>query len=244
MTSQKNVLLEQHDGRYYAIGDMGTGIGVLMKQERLGSGQYIDFALPSSPGLFLNAARRSYLQIKGEDPKLMFYKWQNARIPINQSKVFDYFESFASHVVFAFTALEAFANESIPKDYTYRTEKKGESVQLSKIEIERTISLDEKLDCILPDALGVASPKGKKPWQQYKMLKKMRDRIIHLKSVDQSSSGYEQKSVWGMMLRSHDEPFCDHAHAMMGYYLRTSNRRWHREYPYTVVEPDKLSGDK
>lgn len=242
MTTELYNLLDQHDGRYYAVGNVGTGIGFMAKQERIKNGRYVDFALPSSPALFLNVARSACQKIKDADPGLMFYKWQNTRIPINHSYVFDYFESFASHVVFAFTALEAFANESIPENYTFQTERRGEPVILNKKEIERSVSLDEKLDIILPDAFGVASPKGKKPWGHYRELKTMRDRIIHLKSVDRLASGHEQKSVWGMMLRSHGEPYCDHAHTMMGYFLRAANRRWHQKYPYTVFEPDKLSG--
>ena len=244
MTERQDELLTKHDGRYYAIDKFNTGLALLVKTEKLGQRQHVTFGVPSSPALFLNAARRAYLQIKDIDPALMFYKWQNARIPINHSQLFDYFESFTTHVVFSFTALEAFANEAIPKEFEYKIEKKGETTLLKKPDIERSVNLDEKLHSVLPQALGVATPKGKKPWQHYKLLKGMRDRIIHLKSVDRSPSGAESESVWGMMLRAHGEPFCDYAHAMMGHYSPASNRRWYRDYPYTTTEPDKISGDQ
>lgn len=244
MTDNQDELLAKHDGRYYAIDKFNTGLALLVKAEKLGKRGHVDFGVPSSPALFLSAAQRSFLQIKDIDPSGMFYKWQNSRIPINHSKLFDYFEVFASHVVFSFTALEAFANEAIPTDFEYQSEKKGETIVLKKPDIERSINLDEKLHSVLPKALGVATPKGKKPWEQYKLLKKMRDRIIHLKTIDRTASGPEKESVWGMMLRSHGEPFCDYAHAMMGHYLTESNRRWHREYPYHTVEPDMISGDQ
>lgn len=244
MTERQDELLAKHDGRYFGIDKFNTGLVVLIKAEKIGKRGHVDFALPSSPALFLNAARRSYAQIKDIDPEQLFYRWQNGRIPINHSKLFDYFESFASHIVFSFTALEAFANEAIPREFEYEVEKKGEKSLLKKPEIERTVNLDEKLHTVLPKALGVASPKGKKPWQHYKALKAMRDRIIHLKSVDRSPSGPEQESVWGLMLRSHAEPFCDYTHALIGHYLPAINRRWYREYPYQTVEPDKLAGDQ
>ncbi len=244
MIDRQDELLAKHDGRYFAIDRFNTGLAVLVKAEKLGKTGYVDFGVPSSPALFLKAARRSYAQIRGLEPMHMFYKWQNSRVPINHSTLFDYFESFASHVVFSFTALEAFGNEAIPRDFKYEVEKKGQKVQITKPDIERTVNLDEKFHSVLPQALGVSSPKGKTPWQQYKLLKSMRDRIIHLKTVDRSPSGPEQESVWGMMLRSHGEPFCDYAHAMMGHYLPASNRRWLREYPYEKTEPDKLSGDQ
>ena len=244
MTDRQDELLAKHDGRYFAIDKFNTGLALLVKAEKIGKKCHVDFGVPSSPALFLNLARRSYLQIRDIDPTSMFYKWQNGRIPVNHSNLFDYFESFVAHVVFSFTSLEAFANEAIPKDFEYSVVKKNETALFKKPDIERSINLDEKLHSVLPQALGVASPKGKRPWQQYRLLKNMRDRIIHLKSIDRSPSGSESESVWGMMLRSHAEPFCDYAHALMGHYAPASNRRWYREYPYVTVESDKLSGDQ
>ena len=94
----------------------------------------------------------------------------------------------------------------------------------------------------MPGALGVETPKGKRLWQRYRQIKTMRDRIIHLKAVDYSPQGPDSESVWGMMLRSHREPFCDHAHEVIGHYAPAVNRRWFREYPYKTVEPDNLIG--
>ncbi|MBA2632360.1 MAG: hypothetical protein H0U86_05090 [Chloroflexi bacterium] len=144
MTERQDEFLAKHDGRYFAIDKFNTGLAVLVKGERLGKRWRVDFGVPSSPALFLNAARRSYLQIKDVDPALMFYKWQNGRIPVTHSKLFDYFELFVSHAVFSFAALEAFANEAIPKEFEYQVEKKGDTTLLKKPDIERTINLDEK----------------------------------------------------------------------------------------------------
>jgi len=243
MIDKQDELLSRRDGRYYAIGKFNTSLAFLGKAEKLGKRGQVDFGLPSSPALFLSAARRAFLQIRDIDPMLMFYMWKNGSLPINHSKLFDYFEVFATHVVFSFTALEAFANEAIPTDFEYRSEKKDKPIVMKKADIERSISLDEKLHSVLPKALGIATPKGKRLWQQYKLLKDMRDRIIHLKTADRTPSGPEKESVWGMMLRAHGEPFCDYAHTLMGYYLPVSNRRWHQEYPYITIEPDKISGD-
>lgn len=245
MTEPDDEFLTKHDGRYFGIRKLNTELAILVKAEKFGKSGEVNFGLPSSPALFLNVARRSYLQIKDIDLAQMFYKWQNARIPVNHSKLFDYFELFVLHVVFSFTALEAFANEVIPQDFEYEVDsKKGGKTLLKKLDIERNVNLDEKFHSILPKALGVRSPKGKKLWQDYKLLKRMRDRIIHLKTIDRSASGPERESVWGMMLQSHEKPFCDYAHAMMGHYLTVLNRRWHREYPYQIVETDKLMGDQ
>lgn len=242
MATKPEELLAKCDGRYYAIDKFDAGLAMLAKAEKLGTIR-VDFAVPSGPALFLNLARSSYMQINGFEPSQLFYAWQNGNVPINQSLLFDYFESYSAHVIFSFTALEAFANERIPEEFVYEIDKKGQKEVLTKPDIERRVSLDEKLDSVLPQALGIGSPKGTQLWEHYKLTKSMRDRLIHLKSVDRSASGEEHESVWGIMLRSHGRPFCDYAHAMIGHYLQTLSRRWYGEYPFQTKEPDKLFGD-
>lgn len=81
-----------------------------------------------------------------------------------------------------------------------KTEKTGEEKVYVKDEIERKINLDEKFHIILPNIYNVPSPKGKKVWGHYKEIKKVRDRIIHLKSIDRKASGPEDETIWGIML--------------------------------------------
>ena len=38
------------------------------------------------------------------------------------------------------------------------------------------------------------SPNGTKPWQDYKELKGVRDRLVHLKSIDRKASGLENQT--------------------------------------------------
>jgi hypothetical protein len=150
-----------------------------------------------------------------------------------------------SHIVFSFTAIEAFANETIPEDYEYEKKQKdgSESKIIKKEEIERSVPIDEKLTTILPNALNLASPKGNKLWQDYDELKKIRDRIIHLKKIDYSSNSSEKNSIWGMMLRYSKKPYYDYSYKLIGYYLPSQNRRWHKEFNNIKKEPDKLLGD-
>ena len=240
MTDRQDDLLAKHDGRYFAVGKFNTGLAMLMKTEKIGKESSVDFGLPSGPALFLNLAKKGYIKIKDAEPAAMFYKWENAKVPTNHSSLFDYFELFLSHVVFSFTAIEAFANEAIPDSYVHEKLEKDGTKTMNKQEIERATNLDEKLHLVLPKALGISSPKRTKLWQNYRKLKKMRDRIIHLKKVDRSPSGTENESVWGMMLRSHGEPFCDQAHLLIGHYKPAGERRWFQEYPYEITEIDKL----
>jgi len=227
-------LLEKEDGRYCAIGKLGTGLGSIATVEKLKK-KVVSFGLPSGPALFLHLSHRAYLKVKDIDPLSLFDRHDQGTWPDDQSKLFDFLEDSISYSVFAFTALEAFANESIPNDfkYTFKPEKTGEEKVYGKDEIERKINLDEKLHIILPNIYNVPSPKGKKVWGHYKEIKKVRDRIIHLKSVDRKASGPEDETIWGIILRMHDKPLCDFAHEIIGYFKPAiSNRRWYSKYPY------------
>ena len=230
-------LLERQDGRYYAIDKVRTGLGSIATEELLKE-NVVSFGLPSGPALFLHLAYRAYVKIKDVEPLSLFNHHDQGIWPDDQGPLFDFFENFISHSVYSFTALEAFANESIPENfkYVFRVEKTGEKRTYEKNEIERKVNLDEKLDKILPTIYSVPSPKGKKVWEHYKEMKKVRDRIIHLKSIDQKASGIEDETIWGNMLRIHDKPLCDFAYEVIGYFEPAiSNRRWYKKYPYGNV---------
>ena len=65
-----------------------------------------------------------------------------------------------------------------------------------KSQVERHINLDDKISIIFPSILEVKTPKGTAVWQEYIQLKKLRDRIIHMKSDDRKSTGPEENTIW------------------------------------------------
>lgn len=238
-------LLSAEDGRHYAVDKVGTGLGALATTERIGPIN-VSFSLPSAPALFLNLAHKAFATYRDIEIATLFDHHPGTGIwPDNHKSLLDFCEQFAAHVVFAFTALESFANEVIANEvrargYVYtttRSTKKGKpggKVTYSGEALERNLSLNEKLAQVLPDALGVGSPKGLHHWRDYRSLKEWRDRIIHLKSADRQPRGPEIPSIWGDMLRNPKEPFCDNAHKLMGSYGQPiTSRRWHQKYPYS-----------
>ncbi len=236
-TDSQDQLLEQEDGRYFAIDKVGTGLGAIATGERLDD-TIVHFGLPSGPALWLNIAKRAFDEVKNVDPMTYFDHHAEGWWPDSQTSLFNFFERFSSHVIFAHTAIEAFANEVInnfiPDPFIYTLQKKdGQPEQLSKSDIERRIELDQKLHSVLPQGLSLASPRGTAVWQHYQEIKKMRNRVIHLKAVDRNRSGPEEESLWGDMLRSYSVPYCDYAYAIIGHYKpATENRRWFQRYPY------------
>jgi hypothetical protein len=228
---RQDELLDAEDGRYFAIDKGGTGLVAIATTEML-KGSTVSFGLPSGPALYLNVARSAYLNIKDVNPLSLFDRHPTGWWPDDQAPLFDFFQAFAIHVVFAHTAVEAFANEAIPEGFEYVRKRGGKTQTLARSEIERWVGLDEKLDSVLPAALSTPSPKGGVAWENYQRIKGIRDRIVHLKAIDRKASGPEDETVWGAMLREHATPFCDYAHAIVGSYPPVEGRRWFRRYPY------------
>lgn len=189
----------------------------------------VSFGLPSAPALFLSLARSAHECRSLVDLKSVFTKKLEGIWPDDHKPLFGYFEDFAAEVIFSFTALEAFVNEVIPIGYQYSfvAKKKLPPEILDKSEIERRVSLDEKLKKVLPDALKTKSPSGTKAWQDFKELKEVRDRLIHLKSGDRKSSGPEFQTLWGLMLEKDKIIYHDTAVNMIAAFPTASNgRRW------------------
>ncbi len=79
---------------------------------------------------------------------------------MNHADIFDYFEQLQVSVIFAFTAVESFANIAIPETFAYeRVNSKGIREVLSKEDIERWCpTAPEKVSVLLPLVFSVASP--------------------------------------------------------------------------------------
>lgn len=127
-----------------------------------------------------------YLQ-KGIDADLNSGK--NGVVQKRMSSMFDFFESAMKVTIFGYTAIEAFANESIPNSYIYKKTPRGIIAKLfrkddglPKKEIERAISTSDKLKKILPVVLSVDSIAGKELWDRFINLRDLRDSIIHIKT--------------------------------------------------------------
>jgi hypothetical protein len=231
-TERQKRLLEDEDTRFHAIGPVGTGLGMMATTEKPSklSKRLVSFGLPSAPAIYLALAKAAHARRAAIDIEAVFTVHPNGQgtWPDNHTPLFDFFEAFTAEVVFAFSALEAFANECIPSGFSYTTlTSKKESVTFSKEEIERNVSLDEKLKRVLPQAHNLKSPAGTKRWQLFKELKKVRDRLIHLKSVDRQASGPEDQTIWGLMLTDRSRNFVDAAIEIIGAYPSlVQNRRW------------------
>ncbi len=125
---------------------------------------------------------------------------------LNQKELkeyYDYFEIAITSVIFAYTAIEAFANICIPNGFTYSyTDKKGVEITVGKEFIEKSYSLRDKLKIILPTILECASPTQEKWWEKFTELENLRDEIIH--SKDSKSEDRYSKLLSTSLIRKVD----------------------------------------
>ena len=226
-------LLKKEDPRFHAIGPGGDGLFMLATSEYPSklSKKVLSFALPSAPALYLSLACDARLRRQKIDLDGVFIEHPHPQgtYPEDHKMLFDWFQLAAAEIIFSFTAIEAFANENIPTSFEYDwTTSKKEIVKLKGSEIERSVHLDEKLKLVLPKAHSVKNPAGTKAWEQYKNLSRVRDRLVHLKSVDRQASGPENQTIWGLMIAERKTDFVAASHLIIGSFPSlVKGRRWY-----------------
>jgi len=149
----------------------------------------IDFTAPNNIAICLSISNKEYEIAIKKFLKLINPKLQseNNRVTFNKSEtsdLFDYFEHLQVSLLFAYTAVEAFGNIAIPKNYTLEkvNNKKVKEIW-TKESIERWLPTSEKLCDILPDILNVERPVNEPFWIKFKKLEEIRNEIIHQKTV-------------------------------------------------------------
>lgn len=191
----------------------------------------VSVPMPSAPAMFINVGKEMYkkaIQLRDaifenidcrKKGHMSFNGWDG--------RVTDYYELMSGAYIFSVTAIESYVNEKIPDDYVY-TKTRGDmkcTESYNKEQIERFLSLDEKVSHILPTILNVKSPKGKKIYQNYVAIREVRDRIIHMKSKDRKSG--EKKTIWNDLLHiNHTNPVTS-AIELLKYFRQDNNLpRW------------------
>lgn len=108
----------------------------------------------------------------------------------NTLLVYQYISLVQQAIVFSYTALETFANLSIPESYVHVEEGKGSqkgiTKNFNKQAIERQLPLKQKFKEILPNIYSTKPIHLEKFWNDFCQLEKYRDQIIHQKSIDRT----------------------------------------------------------
>ncbi|MDQ0964729.1 hypothetical protein QFZ20_000132 [Flavobacterium sp. W4I14] len=165
----------------------------------------IEYYTPNNVGILLSVTNQSLKRAKDIFEELNLLKKlpeANKKETIQRISIasYNFIESFQTSIVFAYTALEAFANLSIPPDYIYKQKNKAKgTVELfDKEAIERWLSLDLKLGDMLVEIYSTKQLKQHSSWSTFKILEDLRHDIIHQKSISRTEfyKKYFKKDVF------------------------------------------------
>jgi hypothetical protein len=159
---------------------------------RLPDGQVLALHAATMPGFFLVTAKQFRDQGERERQEVLATitpvtereDWADVNAS-DDSLVLDALGNLVTAVFFSAAAVEAYANEAVdrmPDGDTIERRRSGGLIQtIPKDEVIRRLSLDEKLDLVLPKVTGVATIKGREPWPRFQRLNELRGEVVHYK---------------------------------------------------------------
>lgn len=129
-------------------------------------------------------------QLKKFDPALKILR------RFNDADVYQYMQNGMGFVISLITAIESFLNLMIPHDYkAKRLNKNGVEETLDKDQI-LWFSIEEKLK-LVAEINGNVSIQQEKFWNSFKVVKSLRDDIIHFKNTDKPIN-----EIWNPIIKS------------------------------------------
>jgi hypothetical protein len=166
----------------------------------IGKDKAITYFCPNNIAVLLSISSKSLVKAKKlydkffQPPSMEFRLEKiegDKKVFLNRvsSTVCDYIESVQTAIVFAYTALETFANLSIPKGYLYHSvnKSKGITETYDKEAIERWLSLKVKVQHILREIYSTEKIESQKWWGHFSNLERHRNDIVHQKTINSTN---------------------------------------------------------
>lgn len=140
--------------------------------------------------------------------------------------LYDYFEQAMVVATFSFQAIEAFVNyELIHNSKTdIRIKRRKKWYTFSPMEAERVLSTEEKVGTVLPEILGIPTPKGKKPWEGFLKLKDARDGTIHIKNKDVHQNNESENNLFINFLLDNPQSYPEHAYKLIEWFYKDRSK--------------------
>jgi hypothetical protein len=167
--------LRDQDPRHFMVGVPPTGVGLMflaasVQQDK----RVVSFGIPAPSALCLSIAHRAWIRSEAIAKNDIFHAPNGYFEPKDHGDLFDLFEDRLENIVFSFTAIEMFANLVLPEEYVFRAthDDRRCTEEYSREQVERSLSIEKKLDSVLPDLRGVSSPKGTSVWDRFVKLSK------------------------------------------------------------------------
>ncbi|WP_312791679.1 hypothetical protein [Sphingobacterium sp.] len=201
MEGKKHQLFDKRQSKPRIINDIGEGMDytiVQTKDIRYGKST-IHYWPPNISSIFLNSSKKHFeiaCNIHKIEIKPLESQSKTIELSIDQTcQLYDYIENMQIAIIMLSTAIECIINSIIPSNYIYKTKYKYEKKEYGYLDIQRYISLIEKIKCIIPDALKVSEVHKQKFWSKFKRLIVLRNNLIHMKSKE-TSSNYDQRNYF------------------------------------------------
>lgn len=154
---------------------------------------------PNASALMLNAARKSDKSARSLDEERRTARAEESDELEVSEIVFDILEEDMKSIIMAYTAIEAFANETVqPGDEIYIPEEGGTIPMPLHYEEFTRMRLERKLSQVLPEKLKLPpiEKNGKdNTWQYYKELENLRHAIVHMEGEERRSNMIEKPNV-------------------------------------------------
>jgi hypothetical protein len=90
---------------------------------------------------------------------------------------------------------------------------------------------------MIPEVWKIDSPKNKKVWYDFKSYKDIRDRLVHVKTVDQRALGQQADDLWGKLFIQHDYLSPEVVKKLISYYYdrkKENTPDWYKNFPYKI----------
>ncbi|MDN3677313.1 hypothetical protein QWY90_08290 [Flavobacterium paronense] len=142
---------------------------------------------PNNISLSLSLMKKAYKKSQKQLIKLLENRSEKLiKLSENDKDVlYEYFESITTSIIFAYIAVESFANAAIPEDYIYeKINDRKIKESWTKENIERWLSTSQKICEILPIVLKTDDIKEQEFWLKFKKLEKIRNEIVHQKTIE------------------------------------------------------------
>ena len=140
--------------------------------------------------------------------------------------LYNYFENFMITIIFSFLAVEAYVNAMITLDQNQLFQFKKKNMRV--YEIERSLSTDEKIKYILPQITKINIQYDSQVWQNFLILKQVRDSIVHLKYKDLFSNkdNIDDDSLYFHFLNKDPLPYPMYGYEIIRFFENNVNQRW------------------
>jgi hypothetical protein len=153
------------------------------------------------------------------------------------SDLYDYFENFMITVIFSFLAVEAYANALISYDPNAFFNIGGKK-QMRAYEIEKCLSTDEKIKVILPLIKKINIPFTDPIWQNFMVLKQVRDTIVHLKYKDlfSNANNLDNDSLYFHFLNKEPINYPRYGYDVIQFFEHDKKNRWMEHFEQKYVD--------